>query len=236
LVDAEDGEEAISLLLNEPFDILICDKNLPGITGLDVIRQAKAVDVNMGTLLITAFASQESAEEALVIGVDDYVVKPFDLTDLENKVFEAIERRVERLAQKRQGAIPTRQIVRRVLVCEPPGESRTMLIEGIELLGHKTSLVSSISQILEALRNQEANALICDLDILIQNNASTCFLRSALMVTDKLPFIVLASDPGLRSTVEAINRGAQKVICRPIKDSVNIAEVLEPLLGKATRR
>jgi DNA-binding NtrC family response regulator len=231
LVDAESGEDAISLLLKEPFDLLIADKNLPGITGLDVIRRAKAVDKNMGTLLITAYASRESAEEAMAIGVDDYIVKPFDLSDLEAKVEEAIGLRRKRLAMDK---IPSRfkaPVRRRVLICEPSEGDRPKLVEGIRNLGHRPVVVNRVAEILEAVRAKEADALVCDLDLLNRDNAASCFLRSTLLVSPELRFVAIARERGLEGAVEAIQRGAGKVIYRPLQDGESVAEALRSFLG-----
>lgn len=245
IVDAEDGEQAISLILREPFDLLIADKNLPGITGLDVIRRAKAVDRHMGTLLITAFASRESAEEALAIGIDDYIVKPFELSDLENKVEEAIERRSQRLKQDRTAATtyslhqrPKKKRIesRRVLVCHPSAPTRRILFEGMEILGHNPVLATGMSKVLAAVRNKDAEALICDLELLNQDNATSCFLRSTLLVTPDLRFVAVARERGLDGAVEAIHHGAGKVIYMPLGDGKEVADILRRYLGDASRK
>ena len=55
---------------------LITDLRLPGMDGLELIRRARAIDEDMAVLLITAYASVESAVEALRLGADDYLLKP----------------------------------------------------------------------------------------------------------------------------------------------------------------
>jgi DNA-binding NtrC family response regulator len=236
LVYAADGEAAIALLLKEPFDLLIADKNLPGITGLDVIRSAKAVDRTMGTLLITAFASRESAEEAMAIGVDDYIVKPFDLSELERKVTEVLDERQKRLNWNRGTEKPLLGR-RRVLICEPNSGSRQTLVEGVKLLGHQAVEVSKVSEILEAIRNKDADALICDLEILERDNAEACFLRSSLLVNPGMRFVAVAKEKGLEGAVEAIHHGAGKVIYRPqVARARDVAAALESYLGKARSR
>jgi len=230
LVDAADGEQAMSLLLNEPFDVLICDKNLPGITGLDVIRCAKAVDENMGVLLITAYASRESAEEAMAIGVDDYIVKPFDLSDLEQKIDEVIEVRWKRVSMTRKTGRSTSQ--QSVLICDPNQDSQQCLVDGVKLLGHKPRVVAKIAEVLEALRQKTVDSLICDLDLIRRDNAASCFLRSTLMVTPDILFVAVARERGLDGAVEAIHHGAGHVIYRPLRDGAAVAENLKAFLGQ----
>ncbi len=230
MVDAADGEQAISLLLREPFDVLIADKNLPGITGLDVIRCAKAVDENMGVLLITAYASRESAEEAMAIGVDDYIVKPFELSDLEQKVAEVIELRWKRVSMTRTPGKGTSQ--QSVLICDPNRDSQECLVDGVKLLGHKPRVVSKASEVLEALRRKDVDSLICDLDLIRKDTAASCFLRSTLLVTPDILFVAVARERGLDGAVEAIHHGAGHVIYRPLKNGKAVAENLEGFLGR----
>jgi DNA-binding NtrC family response regulator len=235
LIDVEDGEAAIELLLKEPFDLLIADKNLPGITGLDVIRRAKAVDRNMSTLLITAFASRESAEEAMAIGVDDYLIKPFELSDLEKKVEEAIERRQQRadLGRDGQPAVEAKAFERKVMVCEPAIGTRNKLVEGVKILGHQPMVAAKMADVLEALRNRKVDALICNLEVLNTDNAASCFLRSTLLVSPELRFVAVAKERGLDGAVDAIHHGAGMVIYEPFTDGFAVADCLRRFLSES---
>lgn len=79
------GEEAIELLTAESYALLITDLRLPGIDGLAVVRKAHDLSEEIGVLLITAFASVESAIEAIRIGAHDYLLKPLILEEVERK-------------------------------------------------------------------------------------------------------------------------------------------------------
>jgi len=81
-VTASNGEEAVRRCKAEAFDLLITDLKMPGMTGLELIRQVRAVCPQIRTILITAYGSAESAIEALRMGVSDYMVKPFRLAEL----------------------------------------------------------------------------------------------------------------------------------------------------------
>ena len=80
------GEEAKKRLDSVSYDVLITDLRLPGIDGLAVIRHAHNVDVELGVLLMTAYASVDSAVEALRVGAHDYILKPLILHDVGQKV------------------------------------------------------------------------------------------------------------------------------------------------------
>jgi two-component system, NtrC family, response regulator PilR len=90
---AENGRAAIDLLEREPVDILISDIKMPDLSGVDVLRAAKKIDQDILGIMITAFASTESAVEAMRLGACDYLSKPFDIDLLKMKVREKIESR-----------------------------------------------------------------------------------------------------------------------------------------------
>jgi two-component system response regulator PilR (NtrC family) len=93
---AENGGRAIELLEREPIDILISDIKMPDMSGVDVLRAAKRVDQDILGIMITAFASTETAVEAMRLGACDYLSKPFDIDLLKMKVREKIENRALR--------------------------------------------------------------------------------------------------------------------------------------------
>jgi len=90
---AENGKSAIAMLEKEPVDILISDIKMPDLSGVDVLRAAKRVDQDILGIMITAFASTETAVEAMRLGACDYLSKPFDVDLLRMKVREKIESR-----------------------------------------------------------------------------------------------------------------------------------------------
>jgi two-component system response regulator PilR (NtrC family) len=90
---AENGREAIALIEKEPVDLLISDIKMPDVSGVDVLRAAKRVDQDILGIMITAFASTETAVEAMRLGACDYLSKPFDIDLLKMKVREKIDTR-----------------------------------------------------------------------------------------------------------------------------------------------
>jgi two-component system response regulator PilR (NtrC family) len=90
---AENGRAAIELLEREPVDLLISDIKMPDVSGVDVLRAAKRVDQDILGIMITAFASTDTAVEAMRLGACDYLSKPFDVDLLKMKVREKIENR-----------------------------------------------------------------------------------------------------------------------------------------------
>ncbi|MFH0787185.1 MAG: response regulator [Pseudomonadota bacterium] len=68
----------VPLMLKEsPFDLLITDLRMPGLSGMDLIREAKKILPDMPIIVITAYGSSQSAEESIAEGAYDYITKPF---------------------------------------------------------------------------------------------------------------------------------------------------------------
>lgn len=88
---AENGRKAISLLENKDFDLLLCDIKLGDITGIDVLRASKKKNHNTVVIMISAYASTETAIEAMNCGAYDYVPKPFDNNELKETIANALE-------------------------------------------------------------------------------------------------------------------------------------------------
>jgi two-component system response regulator PilR (NtrC family) len=108
---AEDGRSAIEALAREPIDLLISDIKMPDMSGVDVLRAAKRADQDVLGIMITAFASTETAVEAMRLGACDYLSKPFDIDLLKMKVREKIENRQlrqENVLLKRTLGLPHR--------------------------------------------------------------------------------------------------------------------------------
>ncbi len=86
VVQCEDGQAAYQTLEKTSFDLVITDNQLPGLSGLELIRRGKEISPATSFLLMTAFGSVEQAVEAIRLGADDYLMKPFDIAEIEHRV------------------------------------------------------------------------------------------------------------------------------------------------------
>lgn len=86
---AEDGETALRLIQSEPFDILITDINLPGVSGLELVTQSRAMAPERATILMTAEETVERALAAVRLQVDDLLFKPVSREALLHTVSKA---------------------------------------------------------------------------------------------------------------------------------------------------
>ena len=90
---AENGRKAISMIEKTDFDLLLCDIRLGDITGLEVLKASKKRNPNTVVIMISAYATTETAVEAMNEGAYDYVPKPFDNEELKLAITHALEHR-----------------------------------------------------------------------------------------------------------------------------------------------
>jgi DNA-binding NtrC family response regulator len=90
---AESGREALRLLARHGYDIALVDIKMPGMDGLELQQRLAGADPDLTIVLMTAYASVETAVQAMKAGAYDYIVKPFDPDDLSALVRRAAERR-----------------------------------------------------------------------------------------------------------------------------------------------
>jgi nitrogen regulation protein NR(I) len=81
-VVASSGEAGMGLLHADKFDLIITDLVMPGVTGMEVLREAVDSKVNVPVIVMTAFGTVQTAVEAMRIGAFDYITKPFNLDEL----------------------------------------------------------------------------------------------------------------------------------------------------------
>jgi DNA-binding NtrC family response regulator len=86
---AEDAKKAFVLLENDLFDIILADIKMPGMDGLEMLRRIKAIKPESIVIIMTAFATVDTAVKALKDGAYDYVTKPFDPDDLTHLIRNA---------------------------------------------------------------------------------------------------------------------------------------------------
>jgi two-component system chemotaxis response regulator CheY len=92
--EADDGLTALPMLKNGDFDFLVTDWNMPGMTGIDLLKHVRADEklADLPTLMVTAEAKRDQIVEAAQAGVNGYVVKPFTAQVLKEKIEKIFER------------------------------------------------------------------------------------------------------------------------------------------------
>lgn len=89
---AENGLEAIHALKKKRFDLVITDLKMPGANGIEVLKRAREVNPDVQVIIITGYASLETAIEAIKEGAYDYITRPFKLDEMKVVVENACEK------------------------------------------------------------------------------------------------------------------------------------------------
>ena len=129
---ASSGEKAIELLQDRLFHAVISDLVMPGIDGIEVIKEARNLYPNIGTIILTGYGDMHSAVKALRLGVDDYMLKPCNI--------EELLIRTERCLEKRHNLMLNQIYANTLPICvycksirddtgHPPGKGKWMLLE-----------------------------------------------------------------------------------------------------------
>ncbi|MCZ2344264.1 MAG: sigma-54 dependent transcriptional regulator [Bacteroidales bacterium] len=93
VIPAASGEEAVKFATKQRFDVVLCDVNLPGIDGIEVLERIARVSPETFVVLITAYATVETAIEAFQKGAHDYLMKPIILREVLGKVRRLLRQR-----------------------------------------------------------------------------------------------------------------------------------------------
>ena len=105
---ASDGQEAIRVISERDIDVVTLDLNMPGLSGIEVLREIKRLRPDTEVIVITGYGSLANASEAIRLGAGNFISKPFNVSEIISAVVKAIERRrnhfrIKNLAE----AIPT---------------------------------------------------------------------------------------------------------------------------------
>jgi len=137
---ARDGQRALHLGLTSPFDVLVLDRGLPAVDGLDVLRRLRENGITTPILVLSALGTAPDRVDGLNAGAEDYLAKPFDIDEL--------VARVRALTRRASSTVPT--------VRFPGGrldtDSRTVTLTD----GSRTVLSERESALLECLARRPA--------------------------------------------------------------------------------
>ena len=91
-----DGHHALRLVQQQEFDVVILDQKMPGLDGISTLKELKKKDPRLEILILTGHGSVESGITGLQFGAYDYIMKPTRLSDLEERITQAFDRKLLR--------------------------------------------------------------------------------------------------------------------------------------------
>src|SRR5256712_13474050 len=95
-------ESGLKLLKEKQPDTIVMDIRMPGLSGIEGLRQIRAIDPNLSVIMLTGFGALETAKEALRLGANDYISKPFNA----HEIHQAIDRNDKRTPAHRTSQTP----------------------------------------------------------------------------------------------------------------------------------
>ena len=87
---ASNGEDALKLIEKEEFDLLITDIRMPGMDGIELVRRVRDIHPDIGVIFMTGYANLNSAKNAIKQGAFDYIMKPFEISEIRKAVKDAV--------------------------------------------------------------------------------------------------------------------------------------------------
>lgn len=96
----ESVDEGVRALREDPPDVIVMDIRMPGKTGIQGLAEIREIDPHVSVLMLTGYGALETAQEAIRLGANDYVKKPFDAVDMEQAIHRHVQR--TRLIRRRE--------------------------------------------------------------------------------------------------------------------------------------
>lgn len=92
VAEAPSGEEGLDLIRAQKYDLVLLDRSMPGMSGLDVLRVMKEEGIRLRTLMISAYGEEELWAEAFKLGALDYLLKPYSPNHVLGEIKKALAR------------------------------------------------------------------------------------------------------------------------------------------------
>ena len=138
---AQDAKEALTILESESFDIILADIKMPGMDGLEMLKRIKALKQDAIVIMMTAFATVDTAVQALKDGAFDYITKPFDPDDLSHLI---------RNAGKQIMLTEENEVLK----------NKVVLLENVEDIIGQSEAIRSVLQQVESVAQSNASVII----------------------------------------------------------------------------
>ncbi len=182
---ADSGERALEILADQSFDLMLLDHKLGGITGIDVLEALNQREHDMLIIMITAFATIETAVRATKSGAFDFIAKPFTPDELKETI------------RKAAGHLITQRQARRLAE-----EKRRIRFDFIRVLGHELkSPLAAIESYLDLLKNRVAGDQLDKYDhIVVRSLARAAGMRK--LIADLLDMTRIESGQKVREFSE----------------------------------
>ncbi|MES2974421.1 MAG: response regulator [Pseudomonadota bacterium] len=227
--EAHDGETALQMVLTSRPDLVICDLQLPGIDGFEVLRGLRAQPGLLGVpvVAVTAYAMVGDRERILAAGFDGYIGKPIDPQRFVSEIAGYLRRGG---MGPHTGHTTPAKTGKRILVVDDRAPNRELLANVLGYFGHTVVAAEDGASALEEIRRSLPDLVITDLLMPNMDGEDLCRQLRADPATYALPIIIHTASYRARQGRQIADRvGVQWVLPKPCEPADIISMVSEAL-------
>ena len=161
------GDDADELMFVNPYDLVILDWTLPGVSGIELLRQWRAAGSEVPVLMLTARREVGDRVDGLDTGADDYLTKPFSFDELLARVRSLLRRRAKSLQTLRAGDLELERSSRAVRVAGKPVELAPKEFGILEYLLARVGETVSRTELSEHVWDESFDAMSNTIDVIV---------------------------------------------------------------------
>ncbi len=229
------GTEALQMLKKYNYQMLLTDLKMPGIDGLELIQKARELNPEIRTIMVTGYATVDTAVQSLRHGVDDYIKKPFNIIDVRKVVKQTLY--THQVAKENAQLLKDLKKANHELNVNKQGLTEKVHIAGENLTAANEELVQRINELATINEISKAITSVLDMDKLLslclkEINGNLKVKHSSIMLVDKeRNELVVKASQGHRSgqVLGKTQKIGEGVAGRVVKDK-------KPILVKDIRR
>ena len=180
---ADTVEKGLVLLNEKKPDTIVMDIRMPGMTGIEGLRRIRQIDPHLSVIMLTGFGALETAKEALRLGANDYISKPFDAREMREVISRNVERtRLHRTSESAAGEIKelNNRLLQELAQKERLASLGQASAEFVHDIGNPLTIVWGYVQLLakkldESERSDDPNAVSSNKELeIIEQNVRLC--------------------------------------------------------------
>lgn len=240
---ADDGQKGLEVFKAGRPPLVVTDLKMPGMTGIELLRQVRAVDADVAVIVLAGAADWKTAIESLKLGAYAFLMKPINADELLITAARALERRwllIERRQHQQadgqlqaadrttlgRADLAQRDVL--ILVVEEEREIRKLLQQIFDSAGYRCLLAGDGEEGLKAFRESRPSLVITDLGMpMVRGGKSVrdAGIRLLLEIRQEDPnaaVIVASGNPSMKTAIESLKLGAYAFLMKPI----NVDELL----------
>ncbi len=211
---ARDGEEALRMYAEERFDLLISDRQMPRMGGLELVKRLMAKDPGAKIIVLSGGISKAETLEFECSGALSVMEKPFDSAELRKNVAAAVAGRRGGFAREEPAGEGIRKKTLNVLFVDDDKDIREAMMDVMPMLGHDIATAADGGEALKAISEGSFDIVVSDFHMLPMDGLE--MLKRIKKDRPGLPVIMLFAAQGDDDIEMVMNAGASAVLSKPV--------------------